>query len=82
LSYSNSKRIPRSGEESERIGFYSIGINILLVGIKYGLAEMLAHIEPKPYTIEIFDPLSQPGRGLGLRDSRFLAWERICPSGL
>ena len=25
-------------EESERIGFYSIGINILLVGIKYGLA--------------------------------------------
>ena len=25
-------------EESERIGFYSIGINILLVGIKYSLA--------------------------------------------
>lgn len=55
MSYSNGKRIPRSGEERERIGFYSIGINILLVGIKYGLAEMLAHIEPKPYNIEIFD---------------------------
>ena len=28
----------RSAEESERIGFYSIGVNILLVGIKYSLA--------------------------------------------
>ena len=28
----------RSVEESERIGFYSIGVNILLVGIKYSLA--------------------------------------------
>jgi cation diffusion facilitator family transporter len=38
LSSSPSKRIPLSGEESERIGYYSIAINILLVGIKYGLA--------------------------------------------
>lgn len=38
ISYGGRKLVIRSVEESERIGFYSIGINILLVGIKFSLA--------------------------------------------